>query len=519
MTYSNSIVPIIDIFAGPGGLGEGFSSFELLGHRPFKIKLSIEKNQIAHKTLQLRSFFRQFPCGAPLGYYQYLRRDIDRESLFRENPDQAEAAENEAWCAELGNEKYPHEMIDKRIRDALKESISSNWLLIGGPPCQAYSMAGRSRIMHGQVNISYDEDKRHFLYKEYLRILAVHRPPVFVMENVKGILSSKVNGEKTFPKILKDLKSPTESLGMIEKEPLNYQIYSITKAFDDPDKHEPTDFIVKAEEHGIPQARHRVILVGIRSDLGVRPGILKKTTAQEDWITMWDAIGDLPKLRSMLSRGNDSPESWQSTLNVAAGAKWLSDASFNLPEIKEEIKRVSPKIRSRFNSGGEFVSSPSKPKFKPKWYVDENLKGVCNHAARSHMKDDLYRYLYAACFAKVYGRSPIILEFPEPLWPKHKNVWETLDGSMFADRFRVQIKHKPSTTITSHISKDGHYFIHPDPYQCRSLTVREAARLQTFPDNYFFEGNRTEQYHQVGNAVPPLLAMQIADIVHRLFND
>lgn len=151
------------------------------------------------------------------------------------------------------------------------------------------------------------------------------------------------------------------------------------------------------------------------------------------------------------------------------------------------------------------------------WFKDENLKFWLNHETRGHRIDDLGRYAFAAAFAQIHNRSPKgHTEFNLPgLAPAHKN-WES---GKFSDRFRVQTKKGPSTTITSHISKDGHYFIHYDPAQCRSLTVREAARLQTFPDNYFFLGGRTMQYHQVGNAVPPFLANQIAAIVYEYLQD
>lgn len=130
------------------------------------------------------------------------------------------------------------------------------------------------------------------------------------------------------------------------------------------------------------------------------------------------------------------------------------------------------------------------------------------------MISDLARYAFCSTFAELEGRPPSSRDFPEALAPDHQS-W---NSGKFADRFKVQVWDRPSSTVTSHISKDGHYFIHPDPAQCRSLTVREAARLQSFPDDYVFLGNRTSQYVQVGNAVPPVLARQIAMVLGQLLS-
>ena len=143
--------------------------------------------------------------------------------------------------------------------------------------------------------------------------------------------------------------------------------------------------------------------------------------------------------------------------------------------------------------------------------LDTRLDVLLNHETRSHKAEDLQRYAFVSAFGDVHGRSPRgAAEFPPALHPNHKN-WKS---GKFVDRFKVQLESEPSLTVTSHLKKDGHYFIHPDPGQMRSLTVREAARLQTFPDNYFFEGTQGWQYGQVGNAVPPWMARQIAGVVY-----
>ncbi len=500
-------IPVIDIFAGPGGLGEGFCSlYDANGDRIFKSVLSIEMDDYAHQTLTLRSFYRQFPKDqAPDEYYEVLRGNIKVEDLFKAYPDEAENAKREAWKAKLGydeNSEDPDE-VDNRILEAL--AGKKNWVLLGGPPCQAYSVVGRSRRQ--ETVLDAEKDERVDLYKQYLRILDVHRPAVFIMENVKGMLSARSKSNSIFEKILEDLKEPGYRIFSFVKKPRN-------NLFDDPE-FEPEDFVIRCEEYGIPQARHRVILLGIRNDFFTTPPeILKK----RDPVTVKEVIDNLPRLRSGLSKKKDSWENW----NAKVSAVTLNGVMDSMDEeVAELVKGTVSKLRNPHNrTGKEFVEDrlDAKPvAYETGWFHDERLGGTCNHSSRGHMGSDLHRYLYASAFARAYKKSPKLEDFPIELLPAHHNVQEAIKNKKFADRFRVQLENQPSKTITSHISKDGHYYIHPDPTQCRSLTVREAARIQTFPDNYFFCGPRTSQYIQVGNAVPPLLAKIIAKKIINLF--
>jgi DNA (cytosine-5)-methyltransferase 1 len=514
MAKQDNFIPVIDLFAGPGGLGEGFSSVhDEQGKHFFKVVLSIEKEQYAHQTLELRALFREFGDKVPDEYYKYLRGEITREELFDKNPEQAKAAASVAWHAELGAKEFPPEVVDQRIRSVLGNAQS--WVLTGGPPCQAYSVIGRSRIC-GKNPEDYESDPRHWLYKEYLRILAVHMPPVFIMENVKGLLSAKLNGDNIFSKILSDLQNPVKYRSDIIpaeyqiKNSTNYRLYSLSEPVWNLSG--PASFVVKMKDYGIPQDRHRIIILGIRGDINVKPGLLNKS---QEIIPVRRVIEDLPKLRSTLSKEKDSSTAWRDAIKYICNSNWISDIKIT-PELIAKMISLAERVRKIRSTGGRYIKTTREPKYLPGWYRDERLQGICNHHARSHIREDIHRYFFVSCFALVHKRTPLLRDFPEALLPEHENAKDAVanGNGIFADRFRVQLRNHPATTITSHIAKDGHYYIHPDPLQCRSLTVREAARIQTFPDNYFFEGPQTSQYQQVGNAVPPLLARQIAHVVY-----
>lgn len=502
---------VVDLFAGPGGLGEGFARYG--GGDKFEIAISAEMEDSAHRTLTMRSFFRRIQGDqkALTAYYNFCHSEDAPHPSTVIRSAWADAT-REAWKLTLGAPECNlqlDELLEKSTLDA------DRTVLIGGPPCQAYSLVGRARNK-GEKGYKAEDDHRHFLYREYLRIVHKTQPAVFVMENVKGILSSKVGGQKVFHDILRDLSDPGAALHSPDGE--RYVIHSLVGPVrfshgDDPAAIDADAFIIEPERYGIPQARHRVILLGVRADIPYDGGKYLKPSAV---LSVEHAIGALPKLRSKLSK-NDSPNNWRNEVTTR-GLRLIAEAlDKDMVTLAEAMLRALGNVGKSMETGGLRFRLPVEEKAHTtfmQWVKDPNLDVWLNHESRAHMASDLGRYFYTSAYGEAHGRTPKgHFEFAlTGLAPAHAN-WES---GKFIDRFRVQLREHPSTTITSHISKDGHYFIHYDAAQCRSLTVREAARLQTFPDNYFFQGNRTQQFHQVGNAVPSLLANKIAHVVYSI---
>jgi DNA (cytosine-5)-methyltransferase 1 len=500
---------VVDLFAGPGGLAEGFSAFQdEEGERPFHVTLSVEKDKAAHQTLQLRAFLRQFD-EFPDEYYEALNSGAPLPDWASTYEGEWETALEEARLLELGSAEAA-KVIDRRIDRLLELGVET--VVIGGPPCQAYSLVGRARNK-GIEGYVPEADPRHYLYREYIRILARLKPAAFVMENVKGMLSSALKGERIFDQVQADLRAAGGEEGSYELFSLSASELGgivLTRA------RRGSDFLVHSEQFGVPQTRHRVIIIGIRRDLAPVSGTLVVGEALPSASTVKDVISGLPRLRCRLSRG-DGPQAWREAVErqidgAIAAVKHKGSAPAALLAALDQG-------RSEFGALTEIPPTASRRSPAPllrcpaelrAWIEDPRLCATLNHSSRAHMEADLARYYFCAVFREAIGRVAKAPDFPPDLAPEHAN-WAT---GAFKDRFRAQGWNEPSNTITSHIHKDGHYFIHPDAQQCRSFTVREAARLQTFPDNYLFLGNTTEQYIQVGNAVPPFLARQIAGALH-----
>lgn len=398
----------LDLFAGAGGLSEGF-------HRQGYIDIAhVEMNHDACETLKTREIFYYLKENNQLdSYYSYLREEISKNELYSLVPEEILNSIIEHTITMDSMEELFHKIDNVKKQKSIKKID----LIIGGPPCQAYSLVGRARS-----DDSMKSDPRNHLYLRYIDIINHYQPKMFVFENVQGLYSA---GEGRY---FEDLKNKLDNVG-----------------------YEVIDHLLKFEDYGVLQNRKRVILIGWKKGSQRFYPDFEKIVHN---YSVNDVLSDLPiiypgigssvyrtnEINQYLKEFNIRTERDVLTLNTARA-------------LNQHDAEIYSMVINKWNN--------SRKRFKYT-SLDESKR-------------------------------------------THKNV------SSFLDRFKVVAGElKSSQTIVAHLAKDGHYFIHPDINQCRSITVREAARLQSFPDDYYFEGNRTAQFTQVGNAVPPIISEMIA---------
>ena len=396
----------IDLFSGAGGLSEGFirENFEPIAH--------VEMSAEASDTLRTRVAFHHFQEKKKLNqYYAYLKQDITRNELWGSIPQELlESVINEEITDESIENIFAK--IDLQL-DSKKVDV-----IIGGPPCQAYSLVGRSRDPNRMIG-----DKRNFLFRFYVQFLIRYKPKIFVFENVLGLLTA---GNA---KYLNEMLELFSEIG-----------YS-------------ADFqVLNAEEYGVLQKRRRVIIIGRKGK--AKFTFPKLETMENSWQIKKDLFFDLPTL--------------------------IPGQEMNIAKYTKETNDYLKKTETR--NGIDYTTQ---------------------HITRKHNERDLE--IYSLAIDKWINEKQRLKynDIPKRL-QTHKNT------IAFLDRYKVVDPMGHSHTVVAHISKDGHYYIYPDKNQIRSISVREAARIQSFPDDYFFEGGRTAAFKQIGNAVPPLMAEKIA---------
>ncbi|OQX22702.1 MAG: DNA (cytosine-5-)-methyltransferase [Candidatus Altiarchaeales archaeon A3] len=405
-------VNYIDLFAGAGGLSEGFirQNFNPVAH--------VEMNAHACETLKTRVSYHYLKENKLSEfYYKYLKNEIGRNELWGMIPEnKISSVINKEISDE--NTEYIFNQIDMQMKNKKAD------LIIGGPPCQAYSIVGRARDPDNMEN-----DPRNYLYKFYVKFLERYKPKMFVFENVPGLLSAG-NG-----KYFKDIETAVRKTGydMVCK-------------------------VLNAKDFGVLQNRKRVILIGWLKNSGLKYPDFE--IVENNWQILKDLFYDLPPLK----HGTGETFTY-----------------YRLP-VSEYLKKS---------------------------HIRNDIEFTTQHVARPHNERDMEIYKIAIIKWLNEKKRMNYAKLPEHL-QTHNNK------TSFLNRFQVVDPFGVSHTLVAHISCDGHYYIYPDLDQIRSISVREAARIQSFPDDYFFEGGRTSAFRQIGNAVPPLMAEGIAKKIKEL---
>ena len=476
---------IVDLFAGTGALSSGFKKLDNASYCTY-----IEQNRSACETI-LYNHFRKIDRKFAAQNLHVVRRGL------RMLPTQNLKSFSVPWASiyelELSDSTNIRTLIADEIRRSDSRKVSPR-VIVGGPPCQAYSLIGRSK---NKSLVSYEAslDKRHFLYREYLKSLVAFEPDVFVFENVKGLLTSKVNGRFIFRDILSELHQPGLSIDLTQQG-IKYRLYSLTSSdavvstINDVRDIDVKSFLVDCSQYGMKQKRERIFVVGVRSDIFQRPNLLKKL----DKSSSLSEYKGLDRLRGEFSDKRYEAD-WRAARSLQFDDLITRSSSLGLGRLRQHLENLG----ASFNTTDFYEADP---------YI--------NHNSRRHMFGDIARYTLLAAAAGAssdLSNKQLINAFE--LQPNHIS-WSS--SSSFSDRFSVVPGVGKCQTITSHISKDGHYYIHHDPLQGRTLSVREAARIQGYEDNFKFMGNITAQYTQVGNAVPPTISELIANCCRNILS-